>query len=96
MKVKVRAFLTMKDVIGGQSSLELDLEEGTILSILEDLGKRFGASFVNQVFEPSGRELSGQVLVLLNGRNYSNLPEGLNTPLQDGDEVAIFPPIAGG
>ena len=96
MKVKVRAFLTMKEVMGNQSSLELNLEEGTILSLLKDLGEKFGEEFIGRVFESGKEELSGQVLVLVNGRNYSNLPEGLETPLKEGDEVAIFPPIAGG
>lgn len=96
MKVKIRAFLTMKEAMGGLSSLELDLEKGTILSLLEVLGRKFGEKFDNQVFEPGMRELSGHVLVLVNGRNCSNLPDGLNSALEDGDELAIFPPIAGG
>lgn len=96
MKVKIRAFLTMKEAMGGLSSLELDIENGTIFSVLEDLGRKFGEKFDNQVFEPGMRELSGHVLVLVNGRNCSNLPDGLNSELEDGDELAIFPPIAGG
>lgn len=82
--------------MGGQSSLDLDIEYGTILSVLDSLGRKFGENFNSQVFEPGMRELSGHVLVLVNGRNCSNLPDGLNTALMDGDELAIFPPMAGG
>ena len=96
MKVKIRAFLTMKEAMGGLSSLELDIENGTILSVLVDLVRQFGENFESQVFEQGMKELSGHVLVLVNGRNCSNLPDGLNSVLKDGDELSIFPPMAGG
>jgi len=34
-------------------------------------------------------------IISLNGRHI-DLSEGLNTPVQSADEIAIFPPIAGG
>ncbi|MGD8807216.1 MAG: MoaD/ThiS family protein, partial [Chloroflexota bacterium] len=47
-------------------------------------------------FEPEYGMVSRQVAILVNGRHYSHLPNGLNTKLKDGDDVALFPPIAGG
>jgi sulfur-carrier protein len=40
--------------------------------------------------------LHAHVHVLLNGEDVSLLPEGLNTPLQPGDTLDFFPPVAGG
>ena len=37
-----------------------------------------------------------RIAVLVNGRHYTHLAEGLATTLADGDEIAIFPPMAGG
>lgn len=96
MKVRIKPFLTMKEIMGGQSSIELEIEGGTIMSLLIGLGKQFGESFTKQVFDSEMKELSGNVLVLVNGRNHTNLPQGLHTAIQDGDELAIFPPMAGG
>ncbi len=42
-----------------------------------------------------GGELSNSVNVFVNGRNIVWL-DGLDTVLQAGDSVAIFPPVAGG
>jgi molybdopterin synthase sulfur carrier subunit len=86
MKVEVRTFLTMKEATGGRSSLELS----------STVGERFGEDFVNRVFELGEEVHSRQVLVLVNGKNTSSLSEGLDTPLEEGDEIAIFPPIVGG
>ena len=48
------------------------------------------------VFAPESQDLSQHIIVLVNGRHVSHLPNGLSTELNDGDEVALFPPIAGG
>jgi len=42
-----------------------------------------------------GGNLRPHVRVMVNGRD-SELDAGLDTPVGEGDEVAIFPPIAGG
>ena len=94
MKVKVRTFLTMKEATRGRSSVEVEIDGGTILSLLQDLGDRFGEDFTSRIFEQGG--LSQEVLVLVNGRNIFSLQDGLETSLGEGDEVAIFPPITGG
>ena len=96
MKIKVRMFLTMKEATGGKSTLELELAHGTVISLLRDLGDRFGEDFISRVFEVEEGGLSGDILVLINGRNISSLPEGLDFPLEDGMEIAIFPPMTGG
>lgn len=36
-----------------------------------------------------------RLLVIVNGRNIHHL-QGLDTPLADGDEIAIMPPVMGG
>jgi molybdopterin synthase sulfur carrier subunit len=43
----------------------------------------------------SGAELSGEIIILVNGRNVRYL-QGLETPLAADDEVSIFPMVAGG
>ncbi len=44
-----------------------------------------------------GLEVPGpRLLSTLNGRGWSQLPDRLDTPLHQGDEVALFPLVSGG
>ncbi|MGD8856725.1 MAG: MoaD family protein [Chloroflexota bacterium] len=96
MKIRVRGFMTVRQLLGGRDSLTLELQEATIVTLLGELASLFGASFEEMFFEPEYGTVSRQVAILVNGRHYSHLPNGLNTKLKDGDDVALFPPIAGG
>ena len=56
---------------------------------------RFEKKLAERLYSSDTRELRKTVNILVNGRRLDFL-QGLNTPLKDGDEVAIFPPVAGG
>jgi molybdopterin synthase sulfur carrier subunit len=43
----------------------------------------------------SDGSLAGHVAVILNGRDIRHL-EGVETPVSDGDSLAVFPPVGGG
>jgi MoaD family protein len=68
----------------------------TIEDLLQDLSLRFGPEFSAMVFEAETGIVSSNVKILINGRHYRNLPNKLKTRLASGDEVSLFPPIAGG
>ena len=61
-------------------------------------GVPYANTIVNEkiFIDPQSGAVSGQVAILVNGRHYSHLPDGLNTVLKDEDDVALFPPLAGG
>ena len=96
MKITIRAFLTLKEVMGDQSTLELEIGNFTLMQLLNELGDIFGNRFSEMVFDEAGKGLNPHIRILINGRHYSQIPHKLNTRLQPGDEVALFPPLAGG
>ena len=96
MKIKVKGYFTFKKVMGGKAVLEIDLEKATIKDVLKDLSENFGRDFKEAIFDPKTQEVSSHIRILVNGRHYQYLPNRLNTELKEGDEVSLFPPIAGG
>ncbi len=95
MKIKVDGYLTFRKLIEDQPFIQLE-ENGTVNDLLERLSLEHGEAFTRLVFDPGTKKVSRSIAILVNGRHYSHLPDRLNTELKEGDEVAIFPPVAGG
>ena len=92
MKILVKAFATFREVMDSQ--IDMDLKEGaTILTLLDELMIRY-KGLGEMMFDDNGT-LRNFINILRNGRNVQFLA-GLDTPLSDGDVIALFPPLAGG
>lgn len=92
MKVTLRAFADYREIIGKEMELVLP-EEKTIGELLADLGDRY-PNLRSEMFAPTG-ELKEFINIFINGRNIAFL-KNMQSPLSDGDIVALFPPVAGG
>jgi len=91
MIIKVKAFARFGEVLGKELDLELDAKsdmEG-LLSVLCASRDAY-----DLIFDESGR-IREYVNILKGGRHIRSL-DGIRTALEDGDEIAIFPPVAGG
>ena len=88
----VKYFATIRTYTG-ETARRIDDTPADLRELLMTLAGRYGTSFRRAVF--SGDELNGEIIILVNGRNVLYL-EGLETPLAAGDEVSIFPMVAGG
>ena len=75
---------------------EVDLNEISIRELLFELALRFGPGFKSMVFEKNTISVGPDIRILVNGKHYGTLPKKLDTILNDGDEIGLFPPIAGG
>jgi molybdopterin converting factor small subunit len=72
----------------------VDAEGQTVIEMLSALVARFGEVMARELMT-DGRVRDG-LAVLVNGRNVLSLPDGFDTVLAEGDQVAITIMIPGG
>ncbi|MFC4436572.1 MULTISPECIES: ubiquitin-like small modifier protein 1 [Natrialbaceae] len=79
----------------GDKHVTVDAAAGdTVGDALEDL-LADRSDLEARVLDDDG-ELRSQINVLRNGTNVLVEEEGLETELEEGDELALFPPVSGG
>jgi len=86
--VRVKMFATVREAAG---VAEVELEAVDVWDLLRRLGEMFGPS-LSELLEGAK---NGSAVILVNGRNVKFGP-GDPVPLQEADDVSIFPPVSGG
>jgi molybdopterin converting factor small subunit len=94
--IKVRGYLTYRDVIGWSEIEQPDDIPVTFLNFICDLAAEIGGEHGRALFDSEAGTIGQSVAIMLNGVHYNHLSDRLDTVLKDQDEIAIFPPGAGG
>ena len=92
ISITVKTFATFREV--ADATISLDIAGGTTIRMLLDLLITRYAGLEDLLFTGTG-ELREYVNILKNGRNIHFL-EGMDTVIENGDTIALFPPVAGG
>lgn len=92
MQLELRFFATFREAVGTKTATK-EFPDGTpVGDVLESLEAEYddleGQLIVDGALAP-------HINVLKNGREVLHM-EGLETELDDGDTLSIFPPVAGG
>jgi molybdopterin synthase sulfur carrier subunit len=96
MKIRVKGFFQFKPFFNAKGETVLDVPQASIRDVLNILIERHGPKFTDILFHPDTNDIHPDNQILINGRHYRHLTQGLDSPLNDGDFLAIFPPVAGG
>lgn len=93
MNLELRSFATFREAMG-QKTIEREYEEGaTVGEVLSDLEGEFDG-LEGRLLADDGA-IQPQLSILKNGRDVTHA-QGPETPLESGDTVSLFPPVAGG
>ncbi len=94
MKVTVKFFTTLREIVGKpQEQVELP-EVATVDRLLQHLRKKYGKEFTRYVYNRTGT-VQGHLHFLINGKSIATL-QGFKTKLNENDNIAILPPVGGG
>jgi molybdopterin converting factor small subunit len=94
MKVHLKGYLTFRERLNSAPWIELE-ENSTLGDLVSHLPSDLQALIEAREGAVPNRG-SASIAILVNGQHYTHLPDRLNTRLEDGDEVAVFPPVSGG
>ena len=97
MQVSVRFFTSLRETVGKKEETLTFPKNSkvTVDTILKTLAQRYGKRFVEYVYDEKTGEVKGFLQFLVNGKSAAAL-NGLQTELEDGDVLAILPPVGGG
>ena len=96
MQITVQGYLTLSQKLGQRVCQLPDQPPPTLQDLLDYLAADLGLDLSNLGLDSQTGRSKRTLVLLLNGQHLSHLPAGLQTMLQEGDQLAIFPPIAGG
>ena len=92
MQVTLKFFATFREIVGSKT-IDREFPEGTtvgeVLGTLEEEYEDLRGQLIVD------GDLKPQINVLKNGREVLHM-EGIDTVVDEGDTVSVFPPVAGG
>ncbi len=92
--MKVKLYATLRPLVNAPE-VEVPVNHGEpIGKVLDELVRQY-PQLRREIFEEDGR-LRDRIHVFINGRDVRYLKDGLETRVQEGDDVRIFPPVGGG
>jgi len=91
--IKIKFFSLIRTYLG-INEIEVEAASVSIYELILKAEKLISKKFLDQLIDEKRQILQG-TMILINGRNIVHL-DGINSNVQEGDEISIFPPGGGG
>ncbi len=83
--VNMKYLSALRDRTGARRE-KVDFPAGSVLEdVVRWLRNRYGIDC-----------LDGRLMLIVNGKGWKQYPEKLQTPVKDGDDILLMPPVSGG
>jgi molybdopterin synthase sulfur carrier subunit len=93
--LKIRTILDIKKILGKREVEIAVPKESTLQALLVTMVDTWGEELRSRLFEPNSASPLPHIRLMVNGQDIAFL-NGMETVLQDGDEILILPPVGGG
>jgi hypothetical protein len=93
MKIEMTRIGILEKELPPQSRIDYE-GAATLDGFLRYLAEKFGPALPRTLFDLD--QLKPHFVILLNGRSVRALPEGINSPIKDGDHIVFSIMIDGG
>ena len=93
--LKIRTILDLKRILGKREVQISVPKESTLQGLLVAIVDTWGDELRSRLFEPNTTTPLSHIRLMVNGQDIAFL-NGMETVLQDGDEILILPPVGGG
>jgi MoaD family protein len=94
IKVKIRVFAYLKENFNIKEATLTVKAGATIKNVLEKFAENYGV--FHYIFDEETGGISRRILLAVNGVAVTQLADGLNTRIKEGDVLALIPPVVGG
>jgi len=95
ISVKVHTIFELKKILGHRE-IDIAVPHGSnINGLLDNMVKKWGETLSSSLFDSEMGGLFSHIQIMVNGRSISFL-NGMETVLEDHDDVLILPPAGGG
>jgi len=88
VKIRLKSFFYF-DVTKafGHDQVSLEDERPTLRTLLQEVARKSEETV--EIINPQSGRVNDEYFILVNGRDFQTLPQGLETELSEGDEVGI-------
>lgn len=93
MDIELRFFATFREAVGQREVAHEYPDDATVGDVLASLEAEY-EGLAGELLDEDG-DVRPRLSIMRNGRNVIHL-DGTETSLSDGDELSVFPPVAGG
>lgn len=94
MEVEVKYYAMLREAAGKRREVVELQVKSSVGDLIDILSERYSGDFTRYVYDAEKR-VRDYLSFMLNGVNIISL-EGFDTPLKNGDTLAILPPVGGG